>query len=185
MILVTESVWHDKHDSIIKLDNLQLSAEDSCRVLTLLEYGIKPKRIQEIMNREADRVFAADRSSLSQADSSAYAQSFANSRERISMNQIDNLRKKAKRLQAVDASDAKATQLLLQHLQHETGAVLMHQEFIPEDKVNKQPSQDSIIIIAAPFQVAMLRELWEGNGIAGCHGGDKQVWACLLHSLSG
>lgn len=80
MILVTESVWHNNHDSITTRDNLQLSAEDSSRVLTLLEYGIKPKRIQEIMNREADRVFAADRISLSQADSSAYAQSFANSR---------------------------------------------------------------------------------------------------------
>ena len=71
VILVTESIWPDEHDVITTQDNLQLLTEDSSRVLTFMEYGIKPKRIQEIMNREADRVFG---SSLSQADSSVFRQ---------------------------------------------------------------------------------------------------------------
>ena len=90
------------------------------------------------------------------------------------MNQTKILRKSAERLQAVVASDAKATQLLLQHRQHETGAVLMHQEFIPEDKVNKQPSQDSVIIIAAPFQGAVLRELGREMALLDAMGGTNK-----------
>lgn len=106
------------------------------------------------MDKQADKAFVADKISFSQAGSTAKALFFANSRERITVSQIENLRKKAKRRQAVHASDTKATQHLLQQLHQETGAALMHQHYKPETDMGS--CQESVIIIAAPFQIAML-----------------------------
>lgn len=151
-VFVSELHWHTGHDPTDGR-HLHLSEQDEILIMTMLDNGSRPRQIQHFFNTTA----AARQRTDASTSGRDMLSDFSNARKRITVAQVENIRRRLRHERSLGQSDIEDTKLILEHYQKASDAVLLHHAYKAAE--GTVPEQPLMIIISHPVQRALIHEL--------------------------